>query len=283
MVKPEFTSHNILLPDGTKTKSDTEALLSELNLWKSVEKTVNLFFPASKGSRQNLKVVDLGCLEGGYSVEFARLGFSVTGIEARAESVAKCNYVKERLNLPLLSFVTDNVRNLGQYGKFDIVLNYGLLYHLNDPVNFLKQTYESMTENSLLLLHTHFAAEKDIRYGMPFLNQYIFGPLQKRTKLLEYTYNHRLSRIEENEGYKGRWIREWPTKLSKKEIEKYLWASYDNDRSFWPTRKDLTRALHDTGFSHVFEQFDYTGDVMPHDYSHYYSRTMFVALKGFNR
>lgn len=282
MSKPEFTSHNILLPDGTKTKSDTEPLLSALNIWKSIEKTVNLFFPESKGGRQNLKVVDLGCLEGGYAVEFAKLGFTVLGIEAREENISKCNFVKGKLNLPLLSFATDNVRNLSHYGKFDIVLNYGLLYHLNDPVNFLKVTYESMSDNSLLLIHTHFAPERDIRYEMPFINQYFIGPIQKRTKLLEFTYNHRLSRIKENEGYKGRWIREWPTKLNKKEIDKYLWASYDNDKSFWPFRKELTRALHDVGFSHVFEQFDFTGDVMPHNYTYYFSRTMFVALKGFN-
>ena len=279
----KFTSHNILLPDGTKTQSDTEPLLSESNLWKSVERSVNLFFPISKDERKNLKVADLGCLEGGYAVEFARLGFTTIGIEAREENIKKCNYIKEKLNLPLLSFVKDNVRNIGNYGKFDIILNYGLLYHLDDPFNFLKITYGSMKDNGLLLIHTHFAAERDIRYAMPFINRHFIAPIQKRTGFFQFTHNYRLSRMTKNEGYRGRWYREWPAKLSKKEIEKSLWASYDNEKSFWPCKKDLTAALHDAGFTHVFEQFDFTGDKIPHNYTYYNSRTMFVASKGFSQ
>jgi hypothetical protein len=278
---PKFTAHNILLPDGTKTRGDGEMLLSESNVWKSIEKTVNLFFPSSRMERRNLKVVDLGCLEGGYAVEFAKLGFTTLGIEAREENIAKCDYVKDRLNLSNLSFAKDNVRNLRNYGHFDIVLNYGLLYHLNDPISFLKEEYECMNENSLLLLNTHFAPEKDVRYAMPLVNRYFWGPIQKRIKLFQTTQNYRLSRITENEGYRGRWIREWSKKLSKEKKEKYLWASYDNDRSFWPCKKDLTRALHDIGFDHVFEQFDFTGDLWPDNYTFRFNRTMFVAVKGF--
>jgi hypothetical protein len=40
----------------------------------------------------------LGCLEGGYSVELARLGFrEVVGIEVRKANFDKCRFVKERL------------------------------------------------------------------------------------------------------------------------------------------------------------------------------------------
>jgi SAM-dependent methyltransferase len=277
MSSMKFTSHNILLNNGEKTKGDNEILLSDSAVWKSIENTVNLFMPGTRESRKKLRVVDLGCLEGGYAVEFARLGFDTLGIEARDENVAKCNYVKDSLNLSNLQFVKDDVRNIKKYGKFDIVLCYGLLYHLNDPVAFLKQVGECTS--GIMLLNTHFAPMHDLRYSFGLLNSYFIGPIQRKTGLLNYTRNWKLSRLTYNEGYRGRWYKEWSKKWSKDKVEKSLWASYNNERSFWLCKKDLTMALHAANFDSVFEQFNYTGDLTPHDFPLYHSRSMFVAIK----
>lgn len=273
----EFTAHNILLNNGKKTLSENEVLLGESAVWKSIGNSINLFLPGTKEERSRLRVVDLGCLEGGYAVEFAKMGFDTLGIEAREDNLAKCNYVKDNLDLPNLNFVKDDVRNIANYGKFDIVLCYGLLYHLNDPIDFLKKI--SSCTNKLLFLNTHFAKERDIRYGLGFLNTRFIAPIQKRTQLFEFTKNQRLSPITYHEGYRGRWYKEWSKNVGKNRIEKMLWAAYNNDKSFWLCKKDLTKALHDVKFDSVFEQFNYTGDIFREDYTHYYNRTMFVAIK----
>lgn len=273
----KFTAHNILLSNGEKTFGPNAILLSESEAWKSIVRTLDLFFPGTKEERQKLKVVDLGSLEGGYAVEFAKLGFNTLGIEAREENMAKCNYVKENLNLPNLKFVKDDVRNIGNYGNFDIVLCYGLLYHLNDPINFIKTM--SSCNSKLMFLNTHYAPERDLRYGLGFLNTYFIAPIQKRTKILEFTKNWRLSAITRNEGYRGRWQKEYNRNANQKKIEKLLWSAYNNNRSFWLCKKDLTIALHDAGYDTVFEQFNYTGDLIPHNYNYHYNRGMFVALK----
>lgn len=273
----KFTAHNILLSDGTKTLSPNEILLSESEVWKSIVRTLDLLFPGTKEERKKLRVADLGALEGGYAVEFAKLGFDTLGIEAREENIKKCNLVKESLNLSNLNFVKDDVRNMGNYGKFDIVLCYGLLYHLNDPANFLKIMSNSNTK--LLFLNTHYAPEMDVRYKLGALNTFFIAPLQKRTKLMEYTKNFRLSPITTNEGYRGRWMKEWSKGMDKKKIEGYLWAAYNNNQSFWLCKKDLTTALHDAGYNSVFEQFNFTGDIMPHEYNHRFNRGMFVGVK----
>jgi len=272
----KFTAHNILL-DGKRTVSDTDMLLCDSEAWKSIVRTLDLFFPGTKEERKKLRVVDLGPLEGGYAVEFAKLGFDTLGIEAREENVEKCNYAKEKLQLSNLKFVKDDVRNLPNYGQFDIVFCYGLLYHLNDPAAFLKVMSSNNTK--LLLLNTHFAPERDIRYELGFINKYVIAPIQKRTKLLERTKNWRLSPLTRNEGYRGRWLKEYNKKLDKKKVEKLLWSAYNNDRSFWLTRKDLTMAIHDAGYHSVFEQFDYTGDLVPHNINYHYNRGVFVAVK----
>jgi len=250
-------------------------LLAESAMWTSIAKSISLF--TGSADRSGMKAVDLGCLEGGYSVELAKMGFDTLGIEARSENIDKCNYVKENLHLDNLHFAKDDVRNLPNYGKFDITICYGLLYHLNDPVSFLKTMSDCTTK--ILFLNTHFAPDRDVRYNLGALNRFVIAPIQKRTKFMEYQKNFRLSSITQNEGYNGRWYREWNKNAGKDKIEKMLWASYNNNRSFWLRKKDLTQALHNAGFNSVFEQFDYTGDLAPDSYTSQYNRTMFVAVK----
>lgn len=141
-----FTAHNIKLKDGSTTMNNGTPILAESAMWTSIAQTVDLFFPQTHAERATVKVADLGCLEGGYTAAFARMGFDALGIEAREDNVKNCNLVKENLGLPHLNFVKDDVRNMAKYGPFDISLCYGLLYHLNDPVSFL-QTLSDSTKN----------------------------------------------------------------------------------------------------------------------------------------
>ena len=134
-----FTAHNILLNNGQSTMGNGPVLMSDSAIWAAIRKTVDFFLPPDTTESNKIKVADLGCLEGGYTVEFARMGFQSLGIEARADNIQKCNYVKHHLDLPNLAFIQDDARNLSAYGKFDIVYCSGLLYHLHDPVRFLHQ------------------------------------------------------------------------------------------------------------------------------------------------
>ena len=141
-----FTAHNILLDGGQSTMGNEQLLMSDSAIWAAIKKTVDFFIPPDAAVRSNMKVADLGCLEGGYTVEFARMGFQSAGIEARAENIKKCNYVKANLNLSNLAFIEDDARNLSAYGKFDIVYCSGLLYHLHGscaqlPGSGSKRTY----------------------------------------------------------------------------------------------------------------------------------------------
>lgn len=273
-----FTAHNILLDNGQKTMGERQVLLADSAMWTSIQKSIDLFIPPHSQGRNKLRAVDLGCLEGGFSVELARMGIETLGIEAREENMEKCNYVKSNLSLSNLHFVQDDVRNMAKYGKFDITVCYGLLYHLNDPVSFLRTMSDCTAK--ILFLNTHFAPDRDLRYNLGFLNRYIVAPVQKRTKLFEYRQNYRLSGLQQNEGYTGRWFREWDANTGKDKVEKMLWASYNNNRSFWLRKKDLTNALHDAGFNSVFEQFNFTGDLASENYTSVHNRTMFVAIKN---
>jgi SAM-dependent methyltransferase len=246
-----FTAHNIVFPDGSQTRPGATPL-ADSELARSAVRMATKICPPTAQRRP--RVVDLGCLEGGYTVEFARAGYAALGVEARSESVARCRYVQGRLGLENLSFVQDDVRNLKDHGEFDIVFCCGLLYHLDYPGTFLKLL--GQVTGSLLLLHTHYAEN-------------------------EINPNYPLSGLTEHEGLMGRWWAEAPEGAwsSMEQMEAASWASWNNTASFWPLKRHLLKAMRDGGFPIVCEQFDALDDIAEDLYIERHSRSMFVGIK----
>lgn len=148
----QFTAHNVRLDDGTLTIPESSRTLDESSWFISARGILETVFP---GDKSHLRLADVGCLEGGYAVGFARMGFQVLGIEVRELNMAACNYIKSKTNLPNLRFVHDNALNIANHGLFDTVFCCGLFYHLENPKQYL-ETLSSVT-NKLLILQTHFS------------------------------------------------------------------------------------------------------------------------------
>jgi SAM-dependent methyltransferase len=199
--------------------------------------------------------VDLGALEGGWAVLLARAGYETVGIEGRANNLALCEYVRESSGLAWLSFVQDDVRNLAQYGTFDVCFCSGLLYHLDDPSAFLRLV--AAQTSRVVVLHTHYAPET----------------------LDGSKYAPGLSDWDEHEGRRGRWFREWPEGSSPDEVESYRWASLENPRSFWLRKGDLMQAVADAGFPMVYEEHDFVGNMAHSTYQAEESRSLFFGVK----
>jgi SAM-dependent methyltransferase len=222
----EFTAHNIRLDGGELTKPDVGYDMADAPRFLSAKRVLDLAFP---GDKRGHSILDLGCLEGGYSVEFARLGFRAVGLEVRASSIAACRWVQSRVGLPNLSFVQDDAWNAERHGPFDAVFCCGLLYHLDRPRTFIHMLGRVATR--VVIIQTHFATEKPHNK---------FG----------------LSGMTEHDGAAGRWFGEPVADLDLTAKEASRWASWDNTRSFWLTRQWLLQALNEAGFDVVFEQFD---------------------------
>jgi 2-polyprenyl-3-methyl-5-hydroxy-6-metoxy-1,4-benzoquinol methylase len=79
-----------------------------------------------------LRVLDLGSLEGLFAMEFASRGAKVVAIEGRAVNHEKARFAAEQKGLRDIEFVTEDVRNFSKerFGVFDVVVCSGLLYHL---------------------------------------------------------------------------------------------------------------------------------------------------------
>lgn len=144
-----FTAHNIALPDGSQTLPGA-SLTAGGGICQAALRTLGLFLEPGG------TVADLGCLEGGYAVAFARAGYQVTGIEARAASHARCQQVADAVALPNLRFIRDDARNLADYGGFDAVFCCGLLYHLDEPDAFLRML--GKVTRRVLIVQSHYSA-----------------------------------------------------------------------------------------------------------------------------
>jgi hypothetical protein len=175
----------------------------------------------------------------------------VTGVEVRPANFENCLHVKQRVDLPNLSFVNDTAWNFPRLGTFDVVLCYGLLYHFDRPAAFLRLVGENCRR--ALLLNTHFAGEP---------------PSPK----------YKLSGLTENEGHPGRWYAEHDGTPRAREGSK--WASWENTRSFWLTKLALVTAIEAAGFETVFEQYDFQPPEARKAYYADEDRGMFVALKS---
>ncbi|MFH1386207.1 MAG: class I SAM-dependent methyltransferase [bacterium] len=236
-----WTGHNIKLPGniftiGEKRTGDEIKLKRNLQIISDItQKPFN-----------QLRVLDLACLEGLYSVEIAKLGAKVVGIEGREANIEKAKFAKEALGLANLDFFLDDVRNLSQskYGSFDVVLCLGILYHLDEPdvFRFMEKISEVCT--GLVIIDTHISLSN--RKTVSFNGQ----------------------------KYQGKYFREHNPWTSLEKRKKALWASLDNVKSFWPTRESLVNLLAAVGFTSVYSS------LYPPDAKEPRDRATFVALKG---
>lgn len=272
-----FAAHNIRLDDGTYTKPDEGITIAIDPTFLAAKRVVDLVFP---GPKDHLKLADLGCLEGGYSVEFARLGFDVLGLDVRQVNIDACRYVQSRVNLPNLQFVLDNALNIEKYGSFDVMFCCGLFYHLDKPREFLNLL--SRATSRVLILDTHFSEARDAPSLIQprRLRRFVAGILPLKHSA---TTTHKLSYMAEHEGLRGRWYSEFPSSRAFRDRENRRLASWDNRRSFWIQREYLLEAMQGAGFDLVFEQFDGLAPRIAHEMTEgryrIHGRGTFIGIK----
>ena len=171
------------------------------------------------------RILDLGCLDGMFSIEFALQGADTVGVEIREANIKKAIFSAEVLNLKNLNFRQDDVRNISvrTYGRFDAIICSGILYHLPaaDVISLINTMHE-MTSR-LVVIDTHVALEPKEK----FLNG--------------------------RDEYWGELFREHSDHATAEEKKRSVWASADNPLSFWFTRPSLINILSKAGFSSVYE------------------------------
>jgi SAM-dependent methyltransferase len=94
---------------------------------------------AAQGQAAQMRVLDMGCLEGHYTDIWCAAGFGeVVGVDLSTDHIQRARLLLETLRgYPNLRLVEGDVMDMPlmqSLGKFDVVIFHGLLYHLTDPL-----------------------------------------------------------------------------------------------------------------------------------------------------
>jgi SAM-dependent methyltransferase len=213
-----WTAHSIRLPDGRYTVSSGQD-----NHLRYVRRILQAVADLTDKPLRETKVLDLACLEGGFSIEFALHGASVVAVEGRRQNLAKLEFARDALGLTNVETVLDDVRNVtpARFGTFDAVLCLGLLYHLDAASleGFLQNLWSLTTR--LLVVDTHVS---------------LFGG-----ELVQIG----------GRDYAGATQPEHGAADDAATMARRNWASLDNRNSFYLTEPGLLNLLSDLGFSSV--------------------------------
>jgi len=173
------------------------------------------------------RVLDLACMDGLSSIEFAMQGAKeVIGIEGRANPVECANFAKESLGLKNLTFYHDDVRNVTKekYGTFDVVLCLGILYHLDIPDMFHFAKNISRIASDLAIIDTHFV----------FISKHE-AEFEEKKYHGNYAFEH------------------YPTSSMEDRMRYGFETSLDNEKSFWLTKTSLCNLLINVGFTSLYQ------------------------------
>ena len=235
-----WTAHNIPLGYGINTSPQHVGPHFDL---RRVTQTIA---DVSAKPWDQLRILDLGSLEGFYALEFASLGAQVVGIDGREANNAHARFAAEVLGLSNIEFITDDVRNLCQeiYGRFDVVFCSGILYHLSgiDACRFLSSIAQVCKRLTIISTHVGLRANGSISW--------------------------------EGNSYQGVLYKEHSPEDAADVKASKKWASLDNDTSFWFTKPSLLNVLRDVGFTSVCEVLS------PNNLWIYSDRLTFAAIIG---
>ena len=210
---------DIKLPGGIMTRGDGAGPDPRLR------RIVQIISDLANKPWNDLRILDLGSLEGLFPIEFALRGADVIGLEGRAANIEKANFANDLLKLSNLKFIKDDVRNISRekHGTFDVIVCSGVFYHLDvgDVFPFLEKIFEMC--DKIFIIDTHVSLDA----------------------LMPHEYKNKI--------YWGKKVFEHGLKESYENKQEKVWASLDNFESFWLTRESLFDFLQVLGFSSVYQ------------------------------
>lgn len=107
----------------------------------------------NKSSLKKIKILDIGCGGGLVAQELSKLGANVTGLDFIEGNIKLAKENAKKNNLKINFKVEDFEKNKIS-SKFDVIIIFEVLEHLNDWEKFLKKIRMNMKKNGVLIIST---------------------------------------------------------------------------------------------------------------------------------
>jgi 2-polyprenyl-3-methyl-5-hydroxy-6-metoxy-1,4-benzoquinol methylase len=94
------------------------------------------------GSLKGLSVMDVACVNGGFSLEAAKAGAKdVWGFDVVPRYIEQARFLRDAAGIPNVRFDVLDLNNLSPevHGTFDVTLCFGIMYHLENPVASMRK------------------------------------------------------------------------------------------------------------------------------------------------
>lgn len=120
-------------------------------------------------NEKKMEAIDLACHQGWFSSQLVKTGFeNVLATDARENHIADAELIFKALDQSgKIRTLQSDVHSLdtGMLGKFDLVLCFGLIYHLENPVGALRKAFELC--KNVCLIETQIAPGQNgfVDYG----------------------------------------------------------------------------------------------------------------------
>ncbi len=99
------------------------------------------------------KILDIGCGGGLISEPLARLGASITGIDASAKNIEIAKIHAKKSNLEI-KYLCTSPENFNKFEEFDIILNLEVVEHVDDIKLYINSCYKLLKRNGLMFTAT---------------------------------------------------------------------------------------------------------------------------------
>lgn len=214
-----WTAHYFELPGGIET------MPGQFSTWTSNRAMFSLRCAqlALGKPASSIRALDLGCLEGGIAIALAQAGCEVIGLEIREQSVRKARFAANALDVQRVTFVQGDMLRLADFnlGNFDLIVCAGTLYHVDAPdlLHFMQSLNASC--QGITVFDTHVSMEPNEQYS-PVPGLEVVGK-----SIVEHAPSEQACKSEK------------------------LWASAENNHSFWPTERSLANLAIAAGFAQI--------------------------------